>query len=440
MNKLIEKIKEFWHFVTNDIWRINRNEVDKSRLFLYNIIKTIIQAGKGYYNNKLGVVASALTYSIVFAFVPLLAMLVSIAKGFGLENSIEDALYNIFKAQPDLVPTLMEFVQKYLDSMNNGLFIGIGVIILMVSVMNLFIRVEDSLNDIWKVKKSRSIFKQFTIYFTGLFLVPILLAVASGASIYLNAIFSKSYLFELISPFMKFLVRLAPYVASWLIFAVMYMIFPNTKVKFGNALIAGMVAGTAYQVFQLLYINGQINLTRYNAVYGGFAALPLFLFFVNMSCMFFLVGAEICYAAQNLRNFDYDIDTDRISNRYERYLTIFVLYIIVKRFEKSEPAFTSEQIMEKYKMPIRILNNIINHLQEADLIISSVNDKGVKTYYPASDINQLTLKNVYKKLDNEGSEFFIHFDNKEIDEFWAHLKEIQKKNEVVLENTKLMDM
>lgn len=440
MKKIIEKIKEFLYFVSHDIWRINRNDVKKSRFFLYNIIKTIIQAAKGFNKNKLGIVASALTYSIAFAFVPLIAMLVAIAKGFGLQNSIENALNNTFLAQADLVPTIMEFVEKYLASMNNGLFIGVGIIILLVSVMNLFIRIEQSLNDIWQVKKSRSIFKQFTIYFTGLFLVPILMALASGVSIYLNAIFSKSYIFELISPVTKFLVQLVPFLASWLIFAVMYMIFPNTRVKFGNALIAGVVAGTFYQMFQLLYVSGQINLTRYNAIYGGFAALPLFLLFVNISSIIFLIGAEVSYAAQNLRNFDYDIDTDNISNRYERYLTIFVLYVIVKQFEKNKPAYTADEVMEQYKLPIRLLNHIINNLKDAGLIIASTNENGEKAYFPAIDINQLTLNMVYQKLDNEGAEFFIDFRSQDVDVFWQNLKNIQEKNETVLENILVKNM
>ena len=334
----------------------------------------------------------------------------------------------------------MEFVRKYLDSMSGGLFIGIGFGILVYSVYNLFAQIETALNNIWQVQKSRSILKQFTLYFSGLLILPILLAISSGLSIYVNAILKESFLFQVFTPVMKFLVSTIPYFSSGLLFTLIYLIVPNTKVRFVNALIAGMITGFIFQLFQGLYVSGQINLTRYNAIYGGFAAIPLLLLWLNISCMIFLIGAEISYVSQNLRHFDYEVDTDTISNRYKRSLTLFVAYVIVKRFQANEPPLTEEQIVSQYKLPIRLLNEILTELTESHIIATTETKKGVKAYLPAVDINQLTLKTMEMKLDMKGSELFLEYKNEAMDAFWQKMISIQEKTDVIHEEILLKDL
>ena len=440
MKKLSDWIKYAFKFVSFDIWRITGNELTKTRRITYNIIKTIYLSVRGFTKNKLGIRASALTYSISFAIVPLIALISAIAKGFGIETTIETALQDTFAAQANLIPTIMEFVRKYLDSMSGGLFIGIGLGILVYSVYNLFAQIETALNSIWQVQKSRSVLKQFTLYFSGLLIFPILMAISSGLSIYVNTILKESFLFQIFTPIMKFIISTIPYLTSGLLFTLIYLIVPNTKVRFLNALIAVMITGIVFQAFQGLYVSGQINLTRYNAIYGGFAAIPLLLIWLNISCLIFLIGAEISYVSQNLRHFDYEVDTDNISNRYKRSLTMFVTYVIVKRFQANEPPLTQEQIVSQYKLPIRLLNTILTDLTESQIIASTESRKGVKAYLPAIDINQLTLKTMEMKLDMKGSELFLESKNEEMDAFWQKMIGIQEKSDLIHEEILLKDL
>lgn len=440
MKKLIDIIKQFFKFVRYDIWRITSSELPKSRYYLYNILKTVYLSIKGFYGDKLGVRAAALTYSISFAIVPLIALISAVAKGFGIEGTIETALQETFVAQSDMIPTVMNFVRKYLDTMSGGFFIGIGLIILVYSVFNLFSQVELVLNNIWQVHKSRSVLKQFTIYFSGVLIFPILIAVSAGLSIYINNILKETFLFEIISPITKFFVTIVPYLTSGLLFTLIYQIVPNTKVRFLNAFIAGMIAGILFQLLQGLYVSGQINLTRYNAIYGGFAAIPLLLIWLNLSCLIFLIGAEISYTSQNLRNFDYVIDSENISNRYKNYLTYFVTYLIVKRFENNEEPYTVDDIVTKYKMPIRIVNQIINTLKKADIISEVITDDIQKAYQPAMDINQLTLKSMETRIDMRGAELFLESKNEEMDSFWQKMLQIQDKTDKINETILLKDL
>ena len=440
MKKLIETIKYLYNFISTDIWRITGHELSRTRRFFYSVIKTIYLAIRGYVRNNLGVRAAALTYSITFAIVPLIALIVAIAKGFGIENYIEKTLQDTFIAQANLIPTVMGFVEKYLKTMQGGIFIGIGVVILLYSVMNLFMQIESTLNNIWQVQKSRSIFKQFTTYFAGIFLFPVLVGVTSGLSIYINGILKTTFIYQIYSPFAQFSVIVVPYLTSILMFTIIYLIVPNTRVRFLNALIAGILAGIAFQLFQTLYVNGQISLTRYNAVYGGFAAIPLMLLWLNISCQIFLIGAEISYVSQNLRNFDYEVDTDNISNRYKLYLEFFVAYIIVKRFEQSKPPMTVEDIVSEYKLPIRLLNQILTVLTNSNIIIPVKKDKIETAYQPAVDINQLTINKMYSKIDLTGSDLFLNSKNEKMDAFWQKMRELQSKTDKLREDILLKDI
>lgn len=429
MKKLVEKLKFAYNFVRYDIWKITGQELSKTRRLFYNIIKTIYLAIKGFQNDRLGVQAAALTYSITFAIIPLFALITAVSRGFGIESSIENILQNSFLSQSDFVNVIMEFIGQYLDTLRGGFFIGIGLIILIYSVYRLFARIEMTLNKIWQVEKSRSFIKQFTMYFSSVLILPILLAVSSGLSIYVNNIMKETFLFDLFSPLVQASLTLLPFLASSLVFTIIYLIIPNTKVRFVNALIAGLIAGVVFQAFQALYVSGQINLTRYNAVYGGFAAIPLLLLWLNISSLIFLIGAEICYVSQNLRYYDYRAEAENISQHYKRNLSLFVVYVIVKRLQNNEPPLSEEEIVTDYKLPIRIVNQILGDLTKSNILVMLIDEKNRRSYLPSIDISQLTISKVDKMLNSHGSNHFIETENELMNNFWVILEEVERKTD-----------
>ncbi len=425
------KIKDFfvrtYNFIRHDIWRITGYELSRSRLLLYNIIKTLILAIRGFVSDNLNVRASALTYSILFAIVPIIALFISIAKGFGLEGMIEESLKDTYVDKMNMTPMIMNFVERYLETTHGGIFIGIGVVILLWSVVNFFMQVENAFNDVWQVKKSRSIIRQFTMYFSTILLIPILIGVSSGLSIYISSTLSSTFLYNIISPLVRVLVKLSPVFINWIVFVVMYMAIPNTRVKFVNALIAGVITGTAFQLFQMLYISGQINLSRYNAIYGGFAAIPLLLLWIRISCLIILFGAELSYASQNLHNFDYETDTKTISIRYRNFLLLFLSYVVVKQFEQDKPPLTSEEIAKRYNLPIRLVNQLLGRLVDSGVLIEVFNQANKsKSYQPALDINKLTVGILFDKVETHGSELFLsNKDNPLMEAFWKKTLELR---------------
>lgn len=441
MSKFVAFIAQVNNFFRYDIWRITEYELSRSRRFAYRLAKTIILAIRGFIVDDLNVRASALTYSILFAIIPLFALIVAIGKGFGVEKIIENSLQGTFLGQTDMIPTVMGFVERYLETTQRGIFIGVGIAILFWSVMNFFMQVENAFNRIWQVKKSRSPINQFSTYFSSILIIPLLIVFSSGFSIYVSKAVSQTYIYHVLTPLLRFGVKFIPYFINWIVFTIMYMLIPNTRVRFYNAFMAGILAGSAFQAFQMLYINGQVYLSRYNVVYGSFAAIPLLLLWLQISCLIVLLGAEISYVSQNILNFEYEIDTKNISPRYKNFLTLFITYIIVKQFEDQKPALTSNQIAEKYRLPIRIVNILITKLVDVSILIEVYNENTKLTnYLPAFDINQLTVSLLYSKLDMHGAEMFIIQKNDLLDSFWIKTLEMKRHSEEYLNQILVKDM
>jgi len=441
MSKLNAFINRMLNFILYDIWRITEHELSRKRRIVYRFIKTLVLGIRGFIDEDLNVKASGLTYSILFAIIPTFAMIIAIAKGFGIEKLIRSSLEGTFIGQADLIPQVMQFVERYLETTQGGLFIGIGLAVLFYSVMNFFMQVERAFNSIWQVKKSRSLIRQFSTYFSSILIIPILIVLSSGLSIFINTAIAQSFLYDVLSPLLRFGVKFAPYFINWIVFTIMYLVIPNTKVRFLNAMIAGVIAGTAFQLFQFLYIHGQVYLSRYNVVYGSFAAIPLLLLWLQISCLIVLLGAEISYASQNIENFEYELDINNISTRYKNFLTLFITYIVVKQFEDQKPPLSSTEISADYRIPIRIVNQILIKLVDVSIFIEVFNEESkAKTYQPAIDINQLTVSLLFNKLDNHGSELFLTNKNDLLDSFWQKSLDIKKRSEESTEQILVKDI
>lgn len=424
-----QKISDFWKFVTYDIWRITESEVTKTKFSLYTIIKTIYLCIHRFINDRLVNKASALTYSTLLAIVPILAILFAIARGFGFSNLMEHQLRNGFGGSPETTETILSFVDSYLSQTKGGIFIGVGLVMLLWTVINLVSSIEITFNRIWQVKKARSMYRKITDYFSMLLLMPLLIVISGGLSLFMSTMLKQMEDFVLLGPMLKLLIRLIPFVLTWLMFTGLYAYMPNTKVKLKQALISGILAGTAYQAFQFLYISSQLSVSRYNAIYGSFAALPLFLLWLQISWTICLFGAQLTYAGQNIRNFSFDKDTQNISRRYRDFISVLIMSLIAKQFEKNGTPYTAELISEEKHIPIRLANQTLYLLQEINLIHEVVTDEKSANiaYQPSMDINQLNVAILLDRLDSYGSENFKIDKEEEFSEEWRVLTESREE-------------
>jgi membrane protein len=403
------KLSKATEFVKNDIWRIQEKNLPRSRALGIRLLRILILSMRGIAEDRCQLRASALTVWSLLSVPSIFAMLFGIAKGFGFEKALEAQLVEKLESHEEVVTRIISFSHALLEHTRGGVIGGIGIIVLFWSIIKVLGHIENSFNDLWGVKKGRSFGRKITDYLSLMLICPVLFILSSTITVLIASqvrIFVQNVaLLGIVSPAIFFLLKLLPLCAIWTLFTFMYLFMPNTKVNFKSGALAGIVAGIIYQIFQLLYINLQIGVARYNAIYGSFAALPLFLIWLELSWLIVLFGAEISFAHQNVDTFEFEPDCLRVSDTFKKLLTLRILHLLVKTFSGSGGSWDETQISQTLEIPIRLVRQILFELVESGIVseIKVDGDRAV-AYQPAHNIDIMTIKYVMDTLDKHGSD------------------------------------
>ena len=400
MNKIDRLVK----FFQVDLWRIDADRLSPLSRFFFEILQIVSLAIRFFTTKRVMAQASALTYSTLLAIVPILAVVFAIARGFGYSIYIEIWFRDALSSQPQVAEIIIGFVNSYLIHTQSGIFLGIGLIFMLYTVLMLVSNIEATFNEIWQVKKQRSFFRTFTDYLAMFFIFPLLIVLSSGLSIFLVTVAKSMPDFLLLGPIMKIIIKLSPFVIMSALFTALFIFMPNTHVKPKNAIVPGILCGIAMQWLQYFYINSQIWMTSYNAIYGSFAALPLLMLWVQISWTICLFGAELTYTSQNLDYYDFDAKTDDISHRYQLMLSAILMSRICRRFADGKQPYTTEGIQQETGIPVRIVNDLLYKLMDARLLIEiSPDEKGqASQFVPAESIANINLGVLIDRLEALG--------------------------------------
>ena len=412
--KAINWCRNFYKYCTVDVWREPRNT-----LFV-RIIKTLNLSVRAFMDRGLQMKSSALTYSSVLAIVPAIALLLAIGRGFGFQDTIANSLYQYFPAQHKALETAMGFVDSYLKEANNGLFVGVGVVMLLWTLISLLSTIEEAFNNIWDIKKDRTMYQKITDYIAICLLVPVLMACSSGMSIFMSTIVQNNLALRIFTPLINVGLELMPLVLAWLAFTLSYFLIPNTKVQFKYAAVAGAICSIAFQILQLLFVNGQIYVSKYNAIYGSFAFLPLLLVWMQLSWLILLFGCVLSYSLQNIFAFNFLGDVTTISPDYRRKVLLVITAAIFQRFEQKLPPLNRNEISTQYDIPIRMVGEFTYTLHKAGLIYFVQLPDDMVGYAPAIDATSLTVGELFRRIDEQGASDFIP----RFDKIYPHLVEL----------------
>jgi membrane protein len=437
-------LSKFINFVKTDIWRIRLKDYPPSKSFFINQLRIIVLSIRGFYENKCQFRASALTFFTLLSIVPVIAMMFGIAKGFGLEKRVESQLLAKMQGQEEVAQRIITFSNSLLENTSGGLIAGIGVAILFYTIIKLLSSIEDAFNYTWGVKTPRSFGRRFSDYLSIMLVCPILLAISGSATILISTqiknIIENLPILKGISTLVLVGLRLLPYVSLWVIFTFIFMFMPNTKVRFRSALLAGIVTGTIFQIAQWLYVNLQIGAASYGAIYGSFAAIPLFLVWMQASWVVVLFGAELSFAHQNVDTYEFEPDCLNISLSYKKLLSLLVAHLLVKDFCEAKEAPNDAEISQRLDMPIRLVREILFELEGAGLI-SQVNLPGkTAAYQPKQDVNNFTIKFVLDALESKGNDSVPVAHSKELDKLSHHIKDLSALLEKSPANVLLKDI
>lgn len=412
LSSLRFKIKQAIEFVERDLWKIPLKQLPPRKSFWIKQLRIFVLAVRQFQEDNLHIRASSLTYFTLLAIVPVVAMAFGIAKGFGLEIFLENQLRDVFTGREEVFDWIMEFSESMLETTQGGLIAVIGFVILIYTIVITLVYVENTFNDIWQIKKARPFSRKVSDYFAMMFVAPLFLILSSAATVFLTTQVSELSnqwnIVEILGPVLMWMVNFVPYILIWIMFTLVYMVMPNVNVTLKAALMGAIVAGSAFIFIQWAYIHFQVGVSRYNAIYGSFAALPLLLLWLRISWIIVLIGAEISYAAQNVELYEFEHESENISPFNRRILSLYVYHLIVKRFQNAEKPLTPPEISQNLEMPIKIVREILEDLKNINLVSETLSDiRKENAFQPASDIQQITIKQVLERLNNNGLDVLL---------------------------------
>ncbi|MBN1380204.1 MAG: YihY/virulence factor BrkB family protein [Deltaproteobacteria bacterium] len=394
-------------FIKDDIWRIRRTKLPPGKSFFLTLLRVLILSVRGFDEDKCQLRASALTFYSLISIVPVAAMAFGIAKGFGFEKLLETQLRTKFTGHEEVLAAVIQFSHALLENTKGGLIAGIGLVILFWAVLKVLGHIEYSFNDIWGIKERRTFGRMFGDYLSLMLICPIVMILSGSANVFITTqvtlIMEKFAVLGAFSAPIFFLLKLLPFTLLWGLFTFLYIFMPNTKVRFTSGLLAGVIAGTIFQIVQWGYITFQIGVAKYNAIYGSFAALPLFLIWLQLSWLIILYGAELSFAYQSVDTYEFEPDARQASHRIKLLLSLRIIHHLIQHFVRGEKPSTADEISNRLEIPIRFVNEILFDLVKSNIIsVAETEEGGERGYQPALDVNMLTIQYVIDALEQRG--------------------------------------
>jgi membrane protein len=424
-------IMDLFKRLNHIIWHTPLSEISRGKTFIFKQLRIIILAAKGFYNDKVQLRASALTFYSLLSIIPIVAIVFAIAKGFDVVDKIKILVQEKFPSQQENFRWLLTEAETAIKGTSGGYMAGIGIIIFFLAVMSLLNNIESSFNHIWQIRTSRPWHRKFTDYLTIMLIAPVFIILSSGINFFISTklpdYMLNAPILDFFKPVISFLVKFAPFLLSWIALTVLFIVMPNAKVKFVPALISGIIAGTILQGIQWLYIDLQFGITKLGYLYGSFAAVPLFIVWMQSSWIVVLLGAEISFANQNLARYELESEALHISNYQKRALIIMILHMIIRNFTLGEKPISASYIAANLKIPVRLARDILQDLNSVNIVsMIHENEEKERLYQPAIDINRLTVSYVFSKLDKKGVEQIMVIRNKEYERVITMLEKFDR--------------
>lgn len=404
-------LKKIAVYFRDELWQ-QHTTTEEHKLKRHGLcyLKIFTLSSQGFLKDYGSLRASALTLYTLLSIVPVVAMLFGIAKGFGFETMLQNRLIEQAPDQQALTLQVIEMSQHMLDSTKGGIVAGFGMVILFWTVLKVISDIENSFNQIWKVKKSRTVGRKLSDYLSLMLLAPLMIIAAGSISVYV-----QTQLESLINAFALpgtvialQLLSYLPVLIVWGLFSFIFIFMPNTKVNYRSGFFAGIISGTIYQVLLHFYVALQIGVSSYNAIYGSFAALPLFLVWLQITWIIVLFGSELSFFHQNIELYQFNQKFNKLNFTSKTRLAQHIMHSIIIRFSQpNETPYSAEQLSLQLHLPISIIQIILNELVECQLLSTIIQESQEPGYQPARDISLLSDEKIADALSNNGEAYVI---------------------------------
>ena len=406
MKGKVDNLEAIRSFLKQGIWEVSLKDLPGMKRFFISSLRVLSITLRKYTADDCALRSSALTFFTLMSIVPIAAVAFAIAKGFGFRKLLEQRLMADMADHQEVVVYVIEFSRRLLDSTKGGLLAGAGIIVLLWSVIMVLENIEHSFNTIWGVTRQRSLSRKVSDYLAIMLVAPILIIISGSSTVMVMTqmqSITSSLGIGIFSFFITILIKLIPYCITWILLAFMYGLIPNTKVNTSSCLTAGLVAGIIFVVVQRIYIYFQVGVAHYNAVYGSFAALPLFLVWLQLSWFIVLFGAELSYAYQNAHACGIELDMHKINPSQKKLISLTIAQRVVAGFATGLPGLSSSDISDQLGLPFVLVKHILYELCETGILVEATLPGNEKTIYmPARDPGTITVASVIDALEESG--------------------------------------
>jgi membrane protein len=441
-------VSRFLTFFKTGIWEIRLKDLSPIQAISIKYLRIILLASRGFVRDRCQKTASVLTYYSLLNVVPILAVAFAMAKGFGLQKLIEKQILQMAEKanwQADITTQIISFSHNLLNQAKGGLIAGVGIVLLLWTVISIMGQIEESLNEIWEIKKPRTLIRKFSDYMAMMVLGPVLLIISSSATVLVasqvKTIVNKIAILGVFSKVIFLLLNLLPYASIWVLLTMLYLIMPNSKIPIRSAILGGVVAGTIAQIVQWIYINFQIGVAKYGAIYGSFAALPLFLGMLQMSWMIVLFGAETANANEHYETYGYHPDYSKLSVSSKRVLMLRIFHLLTKKFSLGEKPLSAHQIAHALEIPVRLVRQFLHELIEVGLVVeTATRGKSGVAFQPGRTIENITVKFALDEYEKFGTTKIPDYQSDEWQKILGHLKDISETIEKSPSNVRVKEI
>lgn len=385
------------------LWEQNPAELNLLQRILLRQVQTVVLVGRDFSVNKCLLRASALTYYSMLSIVPLLALTFALLKAFGVQNALEPLIMEKLNVGDG---EAVRVIMGYINNTQVGKMGAFGLMFLLVAVISLLTNVEKSFNHIWGVQGVRPLLRRFADYLSVILVGPVLIisAISMTSSLASHDVVQKLMELQLVGTVILLAFKVAPFVFMWLAFTVLYVFMSNIKVEWRAAFIGGVFGGTLWQLAQWAYVNFQVGVAKYNAIYGTMAALPIFMVWLYLSWVIVLFGLEVTYAKQNLRTSGRDLRGSEVSRNSYEQVAMALLVTLADRFSHGQTALSQEQLAKQLFIPPRLCRSILRLLLSVGFVSEICSHLGRRSYQLGRSAENLSLAVILKEMRNQGEE------------------------------------
>lgn len=385
------------------LWEQNPNELSWLQRTLLRQAQTAVLVVRDFGINQSMLRASALTYYTMLSIVPLLALTFALLKAFGVQNLLEPLILeklNVGDGQA------VQAILGYINNTQVGKMGAIGLALLLFAVVSLLTNVEKAFNHVWGISEIRPLMRRFSDYLSVILVGPVLIisAISMTSSLASNNLVQKLIEMQLVGSLILLLFKIVPFIFMWMAFTVLYVFMSNTRVEWRAAFIGGVVGGTLWQLAQWAYVNFQVGVAKYNAIYGTMAALPIFMIWVYLSWVIVLFGLGVTYAKQNLRTSGRDLRGSEVSRNCYEQVALVLLVTLADRFSRGEKALHPHELAKLLFIPPRLCRNILLLLVELGFVAELSTRLGRRSYQLGRSAEHLSLAEFLKTMRDKGEE------------------------------------